>query len=84
MRYVNTEVKDLTDQWLFRSAVIKQMDAYAVYERTDSSTALQQLLAWETVANSDTNPLTAQRKSLKALQAQLGLPASCRTVPLDS
>jgi hypothetical protein len=84
LSYVNREVKDLTGQWLFRSALIDQMDAYAVYEHTANTTALQRMLAWETVANADTNPLNSQRQPLKTLQQRLDLPTSCRTLPLDS
>jgi hypothetical protein len=83
LSYVTREAKDLTGQWLFRSALIDQMDAYAVYEHAANMTALQRMLAWETIANANTNPLNSQRQPLKTLQQRLDLPTSCRTLSLD-
>jgi hypothetical protein len=79
LRYVARERTDLYNQWAGVIAIIAQMHAYADYERTGSTVALQRALAQETLANADTTYVHTLDHNLTGLQHRLALPATCTT-----
>jgi hypothetical protein len=73
--------RDLPSELAEQTATIREFDAYASYERTGKSIALQTIVAQETFASADASYVQSSQASLTTLQRQLATPTPCTQPP---